>query len=357
MVHIILFSTIALGFLTRKSSKVAQLFPFLILFLFAALRYKFGNDYNGYYQNFYLIKLGKTIYHDVFFEYMNKIFPDFFSMIGVISLFYIGVVYWMVRKNVPSDYICGGLFVFVISPYLFLMNLSALRQCIAMLFFMVAIHFGTKKNYIVYVVLLLIASQFHSSALVLLPVIFVVNEKPFNKKYFIGFVSIVVLMLISDGFVQSIGKFLDNYEEGRFSAYIDDELTNSLRATILSGISMVYVLINLPDLKGKALVYSKLYLLSPTLAVLAVRLSQLTRIQMYFDIFAIVSLPLIFKHNLEKGEVIIKPNDEFGAILEIFKRYVFPMLIIIIYFLRYYSFFTNPMWKSFTTYQTIFSAI
>ncbi len=358
MVHIILFSAIGIGFLTRKAGKIAQSFPFLILFLFSAFRYMYGNDYSNYYYNFYLIKLGKSIYRDLFFEQMNKVFPDFFLMIGVISLFYIGVIYWMLRKNLPSNYLCAGLFIFVISPYLFLMNLSALRQCIAMIFFIVAVYFGIKKNYIVYVALILIAYNFHSSALILLPTILIINKRPFDKKYFVGFVAIVSALLMFDGFVQFIGKFLENYEDGRFSAYMSGDVAgNTFRATLLSGIYLFYVLLNLSELKGTTLVYSKLYLLSPTLSVLAIRLSSLTRIQMYFDIFSLISLPLIFKHNLEKGPVIIDSKNVFGTILEIFKRYVLPILIILIYFLRYYSFFTNSLWRSFTTYQTIFGVI
>jgi hypothetical protein len=109
-------------------------------------------------------------------------------------------------------------------------------------------------------------------------------------------------------------------------------------------------------LEGKYLVYGKLYLFSLALAVIAIRLSPITRIQMYFDIFAIVALPNMFKRNLEKGKVKIDKNNLGTAIIEILKRYVLPALIVIVYFLRYYSFFTNPMWERFTTYQTIFSA-
>jgi hypothetical protein len=357
MVHVVLFSVIALGFMTRKTGKFSQAVPFIILFAFASIRYMFGNDYKVYYQNFYLAKLGGTIYHDLFFEYLNKFFPNFFLMIAFLSLLYIGVVYWMMRKNVPSQYMCVGLFVFVISPPLFLMNLSALRQCIAMLLFIIGAHFCTKKNYIAYIILILIASQFHSSAIILLPFVFLINDKPFNRKYFIAFCAILGLLLTWDGFVGAIVNVLKNFEDGKFLPYATQGLTNSVRATILSSFSMFYVLFNLPELKGNALVYSKLYLVSPTLAVLAIRISMLTRIQMYFDIFALVALPLILKHNVEKGRVVVDRKNIVGTVVEIAKRYVLPALIFIVYCLRYYSFFANPRWEAFTTYKTIFSII
>ena len=47
-----------------------------------------------------------------------------------------------------------------------------------------------------------------------------------------------------------------------------------------------------------------------------------------------------------------------GILSVIFSRvFVLSALIIIVYALRYYSFFTNPMWEAFYNYKTIFGLI
>ena len=134
-------------------------------------------------------------------------------------------------------------------------------------------------------------------------------------------------------------------------------MTNSVRATLLSSIYMIYVALNIKKLRGDALVYSKLYLIGAVLGVVAFKLSALTRIQMYFDIFAVISLPSVFQCTLERGDIIIGKNNIVVTIWEILNKYALPVLILLIYLLRYYSFFTNPMWRSFTEYETIFSAV
>ncbi len=356
MVHVILFSIIGLGFLTRKSGKWGQALPFVSLFIFSAIRYDFGNDYLNYLKKFDLIKLGSSFFGDPLFELLNKISPSFEFLIFITSLLYIGIIYWLVKKEVPKEYVCLSIFIFIISPYLFGVCLSSLRQCLAMLFFVIAVHFSNKKKYLLYIFFVLVAMQFHQSAVILLPFLFFANERKFDKKYVIAYFVALVVLLTMDNFTTIIKDLASGFDDKNYLHYANNGLTNSIRATILSGISALYVILNLPELKGKTLMYSKLYLFSPTLAVLSIRMSSLTRIQMYFDIFAIVALPLIFKHNLEKGKVEIDRTQIGKTILEIAKRYVLPALILIIYLLRYYSFFTNEMWDAFFVYRTIFSA-
>lgn len=356
MVHVILFSIIGLGFLTRKSGKWGQALPFVALFIFSAIRYNFGNDYVSYYNKFNLIKIGGEVFKDPLFEWLNRVSPSFQFMIFITSLAYIAVIYWLVKKEMPKEYICLSIFIFIISPYLFLMNLSSLRQCIAMLFFIVAVHFSNKKNYLLYFFFVLVAMQFHQSAVILFPFVFFANERKFDKKYVFAYLAVLAVLLTMDNFTSIIQNIASGFDDKNYLYYANNGIKNSLRATLLSGISALYVVLSLPELKGKTLMYSKLYLFSPTLAVLAIRMSSITRIQMYFDIFAIIALPLIFKHNLEKGKVEIDRTQIGKTILEILKRYVLPALILIIYLLRYYSFFTNILWEEFFVYRTIFSA-
>ncbi len=356
MVHIILFSVIGLAFLAKKQGKFFQMFPFIILLVFSSLRYMYGNDYSNYSQKYNLIQIGYTFFDEAGFVWLNRVCPTFQTLIAVTSFIYIGVIYWFTTKNVPKTYICFSVFIFVISPYLFLMNLSALRQCIALMIFIIAVHMAQKRNFVLYVLLILLATQFHQSSIILLPFYFIANDKKVKKAHIFVFLVFLVLILTTSSFSSIIESFTSSLFDSSYSYYLKSDLSNSIRATLLTSVYFIYVLINIPYLEGKALTFSKLYIFSPTMAILAYRMASLSRIQMYFDIFSIVALPLIFKQNLEKGKVNISENTLGQNIYEIANRYVLPALILVIYLLRYYSFFSNSMWAPFTTYQTIFSA-
>ena len=124
--------------------------------------------------------------------------------------------------------------------------------------------------------------------------------------------------------------------------------TNSLRATVLTGVYFVYVAINLVHLKGYKLLCGKLYLIGLLFGMLAFYFSMITRLQMYFDIFSVVAIPAIMEHYIRNAS---------GKWRKLINLYLFPGLIFAIYLARYYTFFTNPMWESFNTYHTIFEAI
>ena len=127
--------------------------------------------------------------------------------------------------------------------------------------------------------------------------------------------------------------------------------------------------------------YSKLYLFAISFGIIAYNFSMLTRLQMYFDVFSVVSIPMIASANLNPRKARIKnleqvlseENKSFKKIssamidvldikvcsnkyIKIFNNLMLPMILVLIYVLRYVSFFTNPLWSRFFDYKTIFSS-
>lgn len=350
MIHLTLF----LSALTAWINKYRRFFlslSFFLLFVFSSIRYNYGNDYDSYYTWYRWIHIGGASPYksQVGFTWLNMIMPNFFVMVIVISFLFLWSVYLLIRDNVEEQ--CYGLavMIFVINPYLFLINLSAMRQSIAIALFIVAVYFAGKRKIIPYVLIILLAGIFHTSALVLLPFYLIINDKKINVFFgVIVFVVLLVFFIDTNLFNNSISLILSAFDEKEYNNLYADSTGNSLRATILSLVSLLYVVINLHKLSRKNLMYSKLYLVSMILAVFEFRLSMLTRIQMYFDIFSVVALPAIFYTNLK---------TYYGKWDRIFNVYLFPAAILIIYLARYYSFFTNPLWKDFWQYNTLLSLI
>lgn len=359
MVHILLATIVLIALFGRDKDRIITKIAFFLLFLFAALRYMYGNDYSNYLTRYNMIQNGwpNAFGQEILFAWINWLSPHFFVLIACTSLAYIWVMYRLITKNLPREHVWLGLLIFIISPYLFLVNLSAIRQCMAMLLFIVAVNFAYKRKIIPYIILVTVASLFHNSALVLLPMYFIITPKPVKT----GKVLLIlggVLLAVSVVDVSAVSRLIAAwYGEGQYAAYASSDMQNSLRATLLSAVYFIFALMNLPRLEGKALVYGKLYMVGTMLGVLAFRLSALTRLQMYFDIFAVVAIPLILIEQRKDGKVRVDRNRPIGSVWDCVDRYALPVLVFLIFALRYYSFFTNPMWKSFATYRTIFEVL
>lgn len=354
MIHIILFSVVLLAVLGRRN-KLCLYFSFLLLTIVSSIRYMYGNDYRSYYIHFYNIKNGYESVFDseILFTLLNKLLPSFHVLIIVTSVVFIYQIYKFMMDNLNQRQIWIGVFIFLINPYLYLVNLSAIRQCIAMCCFCVAVSYMLKRDVKRYLLFIIAAALFHKSAILLLPVYLLIGTKRIKKRYVVLIILGIWFLLSFPEFYSVIETILSLFDDLNYVRYMDEGLSNSLRATLLSSIYLVYVLFNLPKLEGKYVLYGKLYLISMILAVLAYRLSMVTRIQMYFDIFSIVVLPHLFYKNINNGYITIYFNNPLKTIWGVINQYILPALIIMIYFLRYYSFFTNPMWQSFVKYRTI----
>jgi len=151
MVHVWLALAVLFAILGCKN-KYIQRVAFVVLFLFAALRFMYGNDYYNYYRWFNHIHAGgesgfKT---ELLYNLLNRWLPSFPVLVALSSALLILVVYRLITKNLPTGYAWMGICIFVISPALFLMNLSALRQSIATCFFVIAVNQAYKKKYLWY---------------------------------------------------------------------------------------------------------------------------------------------------------------------------------------------------------------
>lgn len=358
MVHAVFILTVALSYILRNKGKQLQAMPFFVLFLFAGLRYMYGNDYSNYYYIHNSVQQGANSPFDEFlFTKLYELTPNFFLLIALTSFFFLFVVYRLMKNHLSGAGMFVGLTIFLINPYLFLMNLSALRQCLAMLCFIGGVHFGIRRKFLPYVLMVLLGTMFHKSAILLLPIYFILGEKPFKNRYvFLIFAALFVLLWFVD--IKAVSRVVAAWFNDRnYLAHLENGDGNSLRATALTGISFIYVLANMPKLKGKDLAYAKLYLLGLILGILAYRMSMLTRIQMYFDIFSIIVIPTIMAKVRAEGPIVVRFENKQETVWKIINRYALPVLIFTVYVLRYYSFFTNPMWKSFGSYQTIFSVM
>ncbi|WP_277673360.1 EpsG family protein [Piscibacillus halophilus] len=313
---------------------------FGVLFLFLALRYDYGNDYMSYYQSHELINAGFEAWgsSDVLYRLTNLLIPNFYVLVAFLSLFYIGTIFFLVKYNLYRKQYWFAVLILLINPYLFLVHLSSFRQTIAICFVIIAVYFATKRNLVLYFLFVLVAMGFHPSAIVMFPVYFLLNEKKIKVKKVVLVIGAVFLLLLTP-LLDSIIEWSLSYFPSHYSYYYNQGAGNTLRATLISSFFFFLILFNINKLNGKDLIYAKLSLIATIISLLAYKVSMITRIGMYFDVFLIVSLPIIFLKM--KGQKL---------------RFVLFVLMLVIFILRYWSFFNNEIWMdSYRVYQTILS--
>lgn len=337
MVHIIFIIALFCMIPDLNKKYPFRYFALAVLFLFMALRYDYGNDYMDYYNNHILINAGHDAWgsRDFLFNILNKLTPDFFLLIAIISLFYIITINYLIKKNLNIKQYWFATLILLINPYIFLVQLSSIRQTLAICFFVFAVTFAIKRKILLYLLFVFLAIGMHESAIILLPIYFILTEKPLNKKYVL-LTTIFVLTLIFTPLFDLIMNIVLEYMPKNYRYYYEKGLQNSVRATLISSFFFFLLVFNFDKLKGKEIIYGKLSLISTIISLLAYKVSMLTRIGMYFDIFMIITIPTVFI-KMDKG----------------LKRNLLILIMLTIYLLRYYSFFTNPLWESFVKYQTI----
>ncbi|WP_053983018.1 EpsG family protein [Niameybacter massiliensis] len=339
MVHMILATALLFSFPDKQKRVPYHMISFTILYLFLALRYNYGNDYITYYNMHTAMNsgLGGWGSNDILFKGLNLLLPNFYLFIAIISLFYIVVIYlFMKYANRGNSYLFSVL-IWLINPYLFLVHLSTIRQTIAICFFIIATKYIVEKKCFKYYLSILIAMGFHKSAIILLPIYFIINDSKIKRKntmIIYGILAILIATPILDIIIYTVLE----YFPAHYKVYFEQGLKNSFRATVLSSFYFFIILLNINKLEYRDMIYAKLSLIATIISILCFKLSMLTRIGMYFDVFLIVTIPAVFKTIKTK----------------LYRQILF-LIMIGIYILRYTSFFINPIWhEAYSSYTTLF---
>jgi hypothetical protein len=323
---------------------------FFLIFLFLALRYNFGNDYPGYLNTFNLIsKDNKIDYFDNYYRveigwvFLNRLFRGlgFFAMTAVLALFNCVIYYRFIKKYVPIKYYWLAIFLYVFTPGFMLIPSSGMRQSLAIVIFLFSFDYLHDKKAIRYFLCIGLASLFHSSAIILLPVYFLAI---FNWKINIGVVIIFILLFVSmflySNFLSPLLTQFINSNFERYKVY-QEEGHIATGLGVLYSFALVILTLYYERFQNRetALVF-KISIISSIFMPLALIIALITRLGMYFLPATIVVYPIILM-NLRNP---------------IYKTIFLTFLLFFTIFL-FFQFFNSETWKlSFGTYQTIFSA-
>jgi transmembrane protein EpsG len=323
---------------------------FLLIFLFLAFRYNYGNDYMGYYQDFLDVNhYSKINYHDIAFHYepgwlfLCRIFAPigFFAMVMFLSLINSVVYYRFISTYVPKKYYWLAVFIYICDPGFMLIQASAMRQSLAICLFIVAIPYIFKKDFLRYSACILLGYLFHSSALILWPLYFLgfVNWRINKNASILIFLLFVSLFLFGKYLLPFLDQFiLKNFE--RYEGYHASAVIGTGIGLIYSSILFIVVLYFARfQVQETALIF-KIAIFSFMFIPLSFLIQIVGRIGMYFEPATLIAYPLVLKHIKKEYLKVIFLASFLG-----FTGYIF------------FQFFHSDLWsEAFGTYHTIFTA-
>lgn len=177
---------------------------------------------------------------DTAFYVFNSIFKIFISNSSVVFFLAIAAfqTFCIMRtyRKYSSDY-WMSIFLFIVSTdYLSYMH-NGMRQFIAVCGIFACFGFILKKEYLKTIIVILLLSNIHQTCLIMIPIIFIVQGKAFNKRTFI-FIILTILVLVS---LNQFTSFLENaLKETQYndtlltSVWKDDDGTSIFRVIVYS---------------------------------------------------------------------------------------------------------------------------
>lgn len=248
--------TVLLSLLYRiRRNKYLLYISFLPVFLFFSLRNDYGNDFIPYKSLFNAIQSSDAVNIEERIElgwiFLNTLFSfsNFHFFIFSLTVISFLVYYKLMRLFIPHAYYWLFLFLILFDSNILLIQASAMRQNVAILCFMcanIAIYYNKKMLYLGYCV---IACFFHSTAILLTPLILL---QRFNLKIkSINAVLIAIIYLIGSLVIQDFKIFIRTLAEKFISPiylyYMDLDFGTQSLSNVLFYSFLFYVLLRYYD--------------------------------------------------------------------------------------------------------------
>lgn len=154
----------------------------------------------------------------------------YFAIIGSIQLLCIGLVYRKYSRNLWLS-----IFLFVASTDYTAWMFNGTRQFLAVAITFTTLPLIVEKKYFPSILIILLASRFHQSALLMLPVIFIVQGKAWNGKTLLVAFGVLIAVAFIDEFTGFLDSSLqDTQYENVVSDWTEDQDdgTNILRVLV-----------------------------------------------------------------------------------------------------------------------------
>lgn len=298
-------------FCFRKPSRTKNIFfvyiAFTQLFLIMVFRNQIGYDYNMYTVGFN--RMGADGFQNMTYydwetgfvlvtKLLTLILPNYIWYIGVLSVVAILPAAIFICKNSEMPWLSTILYV---NMFIFFMEMNFLRQMIALSLVMLAWHFMKKNKFIPFAVVILIASVFHQTVLILLPVYLLIKMQPNFKELIIYGYFILWFYMSSEGFIDIVTNFY--HEEYSNSIFVTEglSLVYAILPLVVTVITFILIKLGTINVTAENKYIINLSLICTILMVTMAKHSIIERLSYYFSIFFILLVPVVYRSLAAKG--------------------------------------------------------
>ncbi|GFO86218.1 EpsG family protein [Anaerostipes butyraticus] len=226
----------------------------------------------------------------------------YFTIIAAICILCVVLTY---RK-----YSCN----FIISVFLFIASgeyiqwtYNGIRQFIPVAILFACTGLILKKKYIPFIMLTLILSTIHASALLMIPMVFIVQGRAWNRKTMLLMIAVIIAIASLEQFTDLVTGIMENTQySGEVDQYLSTEGTSLQRVLVYSIPAILSLVLkrridreNHPVINlaaNMALITALTYLLSAFTSGIF-----LGRIPIYFSLYNYILLPWLIEHCFTKN--------------------------------------------------------
>ena len=228
----------------------------------------------------------------------------YFTIIAAICILCVVATY----KNYSSNFVVS-IFLFLASGDYLQWTFNGIRQFIPASILFACAGLIIKKKYVPLIILILLLSTIHATALLMIPMIFIVQGKALNKKTLLFAVAVIFAIAFVDQFTDLITNLMENTQySGEVDQYLSTEGTSVQRILVYSFPAILAIVFkkwideaNNPVINlaaNMSFVTALSYILSGFTSGLF-----LGRIPIYFSLYNYILLPWIVEKAFTKNSV------------------------------------------------------
>jgi transmembrane protein EpsG len=279
---------------------------FLIFWLVAGLRFETGVDWL-YYKNFFqrVEPIGEVLSghsyqfsetrFEIGFKILNslvKSFTDDVQWLFIIIAFITNILLFLSLRRY-SNYLYISLLIYFCSIY-FILDMSGIRHCISLNIFLYSIQFLVKKQPYKFFSLILMASLFHITALILFPLYFILKTELKTKTIIVfSLIGLLISVVEIRWLKEVINLFFTYFNFGLLSDKLYFYTAYEIYASdkpfgigmVVNFLILIFILMNRKNLQKNKLfnAFLNLYLISLFFYYYTWELTELsTRVRLYF---------------------------------------------------------------------------
>ncbi|MCR5666832.1 MAG: EpsG family protein [Eubacterium sp.] len=251
----------------------------------------------------------------VLFEIICKHFSPEDYTPWLFSLALISGIFFLIGIKRYSAFFGMSCYWFIAST-MFIYMFNGIRQCVALAIMFAFSNLIVEKKFWKFLILILILATIHSSILVMIPVYFIIQAKPWGRTMRLVLVLAMVCGVGFDYIWSSFSSVLENTEYSEYADY----MANSATGVSLMRVAVIAVPVVLA-LWGRKAVEEQEYplirvsinmsVITLALYIVAIFSSGMAvgRVAVYFEIYNMISLPWLLKH------IFVKNSSRFVSIM------------------------------------------